>query len=428
MQPAARIQAAIEILRELSETSRPVDRSMAAYFRVRRYAGGKDRAAISQRVYDVLRRRGELMWRCGEDAGPRLQVLASLVLDGSLSAADMAQLCDGERHAPVPLDATERARLDGLSEDRGAIPDWVTGNYPAWLDDALTQSFGAAKLDEMRAMNLRAPVDLRVNSLKTTADKVLRALDEDGIAAAPGALARDCLRLDEPHDLSRHKQFTSGRIEIQDQGSQLIALMCQAQPGEQIVDFCAGAGGKTLALAAAMAGRGQVYALDTDARRLGRLKQRLDRAGARNVQLHALTGDADPWLDGLAGTAHRVLVDAPCSGSGAWRRQPDTRWRLTPEMLEGYAEAQGAILRRAAALVRPAGRLVYATCSILAAENQQQAERFLAESADFSLLPAHEVWAQALGDPPDFARDYLHLTPARSGTDGFFVAVFERGA
>ncbi len=438
MRPGARIQSTIELLDEIEAAEAPADRVVSRYFRRRRFAGAADRTAITALVYVVLRRRAELdWWIAGAGAGApegegasRRRVLAALVRLEE-RAAEVEDLCDGGGYSPAPLDDDERALLDrlaGAGPGAAAPPAWVRGNYPQWLDQALRRRFGSDLVDEMRALNRRAPVDLRVNSLKATPDQVLARLGADGIAAEPCRLSPLGVRLGERARITAHSVFSEGLAEVQDEGSQLVALLTDARPGAQVVDLCAGAGGKTLVLAAAMRNRGQVYACDTSHRRLARMAPRLQRAGIRNVQCHRVVSAEDPWLQALAGRAERVLVDAPCSGSGAWRRNPDAKWRLGAAALERYVEVQRGLLASAAALVRPGGRIVYATCSLLGCENEAQVECFLADHPGFDAVPIEGVWSETVGGACPGHGPSLMLTPHRHGVDGFFVAVLERAA
>jgi 16S rRNA (cytosine967-C5)-methyltransferase len=282
----------------------------------------------------------------------------------------------------------------------------------------------------MAGLNAPGPVDLRVNLIKTDRDGARRALAAEKIYAEPTPLSPIGLRLKERAPLSGLAAFKDGLVEVQDEGSQLAALLLGARPGMRIVDFCAGAGGKTLALAAAMKNRGKIVACDTAGWRLDRSGQRLRRAGASNVERHALASERDPWVKRHAKSFDRVLVDAPCLGVGSWRRNPDAKWRSTPQDLAELQVRQHDILASAARLVKPGGRLAYVTCSLLIEENEAQAERFLAETADFALVPMTQAWAETIGTPcptpTPYGGDFLRLTPAQHGTDGFFVALFER--
>lgn len=428
MTPGARIEAALQALLTIAESSRNVDAVLREFFRARRYAGSRDRRAVTELVYDLLRRQGELMWRCGEDASPRRMMLAFLTRHQGTGLPALEALFDGAGYGPAALSDDERGWLASLAN--GATPPvWAEGNFPAWLADDLAPQFGDDLLAEMTALNQPASVDLRVNTLRAAAADVAAALAEDGIETTPGRWSPDALRLAAPQAVQNHPLFQQGVFEIQDEGSQLVAWMTDAQPGEQIVDLCAGAGGKTLAMAAAMRNSGQVYAFDNNGKRLARIKPRAERAGARNVQTHHI-GQIAALARELVGKADRVLVDAPCSGTGTWRRHPSDRWRLTPAHLEAHHAAQPALLRQGAELIRPGGRLVYATCSVLVSEDQAPVRAFLAEHDDFRALPLAEVWAEALPDvemPGDAAVDPgMLVTPRRHGCDAFYVAVLER--
>ncbi len=432
MRADARVQAAIDLLGKILAGADPADRAVFSFFRARRYAGAKDRAAIAERVYNILRHRAELLWRLG-GAGvarpsPRDLCFGALVLLEETPANELEALFTGEGHGPKQLDDAERHRFDDLVRQPsvGEVPAWVRGNYPAWLEAPLRARFGAALDEEAAAFARRAPLDLRVNTLRTDRAGALAALDVIGITAAPTPYSPLGLRLEASGSVTRTEAYRRGLFEIQDEGAQIVALLVGADTGQQVVDLCAGAGGKSLALAAVLQNRGQIYACDIDRRRLGRMQRRLVRAGTRNVQLHRLGGADDPWYANHEGTAHRVLVDAPCSGAGTWRRNPDVLWRLSPDSLASHNAAQLKILDAAAPLVRPGGRLIYATCSIFAQENEEVVTAFLAGAAEFTPVPIAVVWAQTLDGDCPAEGDYLTLSPARHGTDGFFVAILER--
>ncbi len=448
MTPSARLQAAIELLGAIENAMTvgpPADRVVSSFFSQRRYAGSKDRAAVADTVYGVLRCRAELVWRldragevpaCPEACSRRL-VLAYEVLGLGLSPADLAALCDGGRYAPAPLEPSEAACLDALASglDDGApgdAPGHVRGNYPQWLDEKLRKRFGGELPEQMAAFAERASVDVRVNLLRTTRDKARAALVAEGIETEPCRLSPVGLRLVERASLGGGAAFRRGMVEVQDEGSQIVCLLTDARPGMQVLDLCAGAGGKTLGIAAAMAGKGQVYACDVNRSRLERMRPRLKRAAAHNVQLRHIVSENDPWLGELGGGIDRVLVDAPCSGSGTWRRNPDLKWRLTPEGLDRHVATQRRLMQAAAPLVKVGGRLVYATCSILPRENEDQVDAFIAENPDFRILPVGDIWPDAVGGqyPSDVLGEgpFLSLTPLRHRTDGFFVAVLERTA
>jgi len=305
-------------------------------------------------------------------------------------------------------------------------PAWVRGNLPEWLVAELEAAFGAALAEELAALNREAPLDLRVNTLKTDRVGALAALAADGLEAAPTPLSPLGLRLSARATLPATAAFRDGLVEVQDEGSQLAALLVDVRPGQAVCDLCAGAGGKTLALAAAMANQGRLLACDVEATRLRPMAPRLRRAGVDLVETQVIAAEDDGWPTDPTESFDRVLVDAPCSGSGAWRRNPDARWRLDPETLAGFAPVQDRLLRGAARLVRPGGRLVYVTCSLLPRENADRVAAFLAEHGDFRPVPIGEVWPHAVGGAPPADGPFLTLTPARQGTDGFFVAILER--
>ena len=306
------------------------------------------------------------------------------------------------------------------------MPRAVANDVPEWLEPYLERVFGKSLEREMAALNASAPIDLRVNLLKTDRETARRALAAAGVRTEPTPWSPIGLRLAERMPLSGLTAFKDGLFDVQDEGSQIAALLAGARPGMRVVDFCAGAGGKTLALAAGMANRGKLVACDVSARRLERAARRLRRAGVGNVERRTLASERDKWVKRHAGGFDRVFVDVPCLGTGTWRRNPDAKWRSRPEDLAELVERQQQILRSAARLVRPGGRLVYATCSLLREEDEAQSEAFLADAPDFSLVPAARAWEETIGGNSPGGEDYLFLTPARHGTDGFFVAVFER--
>lgn len=429
MTPGARLQSAIEILGDIFASGRPADRIFDTWSRSSRYAGSKDRTAVSEIVFTVLRRRAELAAACGDEA-PRLLAFAALYLIEGRPLADVEALAEGTRHAPAPLTDEERAALEAASLPGADAPPHIRFNYPEFLHAEFERAFGPRIEAEMAAMLDRAPTDLRVNTLKSTRDKALAALAEAGIAAEPCALSPWGIRLLARANLPGLALFRDGAIEIQDEGSQLACLLSGVKPGEQVVDLCAGGGGKSLALAAMMGNRGQIYACDIDGRRLGGLVPRAERAGIRNLQTRVLEpfrpGEADASFADLDARADCVLVDAPCSGTGAWRRSPDARWRMTPEMLAGYRAAQDEVLARGARLMRPGGRLVYVTCSLLPSENEDRVAAFTAANPGFAQEDWLDHWPDGLPALPSPAGGSLRLSPATAGTDGFFIAILRR--
>jgi 16S rRNA (cytosine967-C5)-methyltransferase len=358
-------------------------------------------------------------------------VLRTLVTDWGMAPDQVAALCNGSRFAPPPLSDAE---LEGLG--RALPPDappHVRGDYPEWLAPELERAFGGRAAEQGTALAGRAPVDLRVNTLKATREKVLKALARFHPEPAPHAPLGIRIWQAPGPGRSPHVEAEAGHgkgwFEVQDEGSQVATLLAGARPKRQVLDLCAGAGGKTLGLAAAMENSGQLYAYDADRLRLRPIFERLKRAGARNVQVLP-AGDA-ATLAGLEGRLDLVLIDAPCTGSGVWRRRPDAKWRLKPEMLAARQAEQEAVLEQGAKLVKPGGRLAYVTCSVLPSENRDRVDAFLARHPDFRLLPWRPLWEAALGTPPvasaDGSEDTLLMTPLSHGTDGFFVAVMERG-
>ena len=434
MTPAARIADAIDALARIEAEERPAEGLLRGIFRSRRYIGAKDRRAISDLVYGVLRHVARLDWWIarvtGRSGAARSRVIAELGLCLGASPDELSALFDGSTYHPPALEPAELGlaeALEGGQLDHPEQPLEVRGEMPAWLLPMVARCLGDDLEGELRALSAPAPLDLRVNPAKSDRAAVRQALSEEGITSEPCVLSPLGLRVEGRHTLPSLASYRDGWFEVQDEGSQLVALLTDARPGQAVLDLCAGAGGKTLALAAAMAGEGRLVALDLDLRRLERARPRLARAGATDVELRGVSPD-DPWLGEQAGTFDRVLVDAPCSGSGAWRRQPDARWRLTLERLADYRRSQEQSLDMAAPLVGPGGRLIYATCSLIESENQAQCTTFLARHDGFRPLSAAKVWREVLGSDGLCDDDYLVLTPARHGTDGFFVALFEREA
>ncbi|MBE7246774.1 MAG: RsmB/NOP family class I SAM-dependent RNA methyltransferase, partial [Actinomycetospora chiangmaiensis] len=368
--PAARCASAIDVLADITERRRPAADALKDWGLAHRFAGSGDRAGIASLVYDALRRRASAAWIMGAET-PRALLLGSLRLQQGLAAPSIAALFSGERFAPSPLDAEEKTRLETASLD-GAPPE-VAGDAPAFALPELEATLGADLIPELKALARRAPLDLRVNALKGGRDAILPVLE--GYGAVPTAHAPQGVRIPVGADgrgpaLHVEAEFLEGWYEIQDEGSQLAALLADAQPGETVVDLCAGGGGKTLALAAAMGNAGRLIATDGDPRRLAPIHERLRRSGAvaevRTPRGGKLRTDV---LADLDGTVDRVLVDAPCTGSGTWRRNPDAKWRLRPGSLATRKAEQAIVLDRAARLVRPGGRIVYVTCSLLPSEN-----------------------------------------------------------
>lgn len=435
MTPAARLQAAIDLLTEIAATPRPADGVVQGFLRARRYMGGGDRRAVTERVYGLLRRHARLGWWTG-DGSPRERLIADLVLSDGLDATALKGLFTGHGHAPAPLTAAEQdlaRRLSGQPLAPLEMPEAARLELPAWILPRLTEALGDDWRRVVAVLNTEAPLDLRVNALKAEREAARAALAEDGIATEPGPLAPLALRVGGRVNLAATRAFREGLVEVQDAGSQLAAALVGAAPGMAVCDLCAGAGGKTLALAGAMGNQGRLVACDVSQGRLDRARARMRRAGVQNVTVRVLDTPGRRWLKRQSRTFDRVLIDAPCGGSGTWRRNPDARWRMDEDRLKALTAEQDALLTRAARLARPGGgRIVYVTCSLLRAENEDRIAAFLETEAGqaYRPVPVAQVWAEAdLPAPCPMPGDAtaVRLSPADHDTDGFFVAVLERG-
>jgi len=415
VRPAARLQMAIEILDALESTDQPLDRFLRDWFRTRRFAGSKDRAAISERIFEIARHRASFAWRIGSKT-PRALVIASVLQEGY---APERYFC-GEGYGPAALSANERSAI--ATPPAGEPPLHVRGEFPHFLEPELTCAFGANLLAEMLALQARAPVDLRVNALKRERTDVLEELRGAGFAAEAAPFSPVGIRLASATPaLGTSAPFENGAFEFQDEAAQIAALLCAAKPCERVLDLAAGAGGKSLALAAMMKNQGEIVACDIRQTALQRLALRAARAGATIIQTHLLNPDPPQ------GSFDVVLVDAPCSGTGTWRRQPELRWRLTPETLAMRITTQDALLDQAANRVRAGGRLIYATCSLLPCENEDRIEAFLSRHTEFAVRPCAEVWRESVDTavPKGMAR-FFRASPLTTGTDGFFTCVMEK--
>ncbi len=426
MRMGGRIAGAIDILKDIFERHRPASEALSDWGKSHRFAGSTDRHAIGTLVFDTLRKRNSLSARMG-DGRPRALVLAALRDLWTLSPETIAKDCAAE-HGPGPLNDTEMAALSRvLRED---LPPHITGDIPEWLLPSFEKLFGARAAEEGAALARRAPIDLRANTLKAGRDEVLDLLKR--FQAEAGPLSPNAVRIPPPgHDkrnanVEAEPAHGQGFFEIQDAGSQVAALMTGAKPGESVADICAGAGGKTLALAAMMKNEGRLVAYDSDRHRLRPIFERLQRAGATNVEVIAAE-DSRKLTSQLYDC---VVIDAPCSGSGSWRRKPDAKWRLTPKQLQQRLKEQYQVLEQGAALVKPGGRLAYITCSLLPEENTGQADAFLSRHPDFKIIPYKQQWRAAIGgDAPksaDGSETTLLLTPAQHATDGFFIALLRK--
>ncbi|HWA62899.1 MAG TPA: RsmB/NOP family class I SAM-dependent RNA methyltransferase [Caulobacteraceae bacterium] len=420
MRDGGRIAAAIEVMADIETRHRPARLALKAWGDQARYAGAKDRAFVSGLVLDVLRRRRSLGWmmEAGDD---RARVLGALRILWGWPVERIEAAC-AEQHGPGALTEAELRRLKAPQSLEDAPPP-VWGDYPDWLEGPLERAFGEARAMEGQALAARAPVDLRVNTLKSDLAHVTKALET--FAPEPLGVLPDAVRIPAPAASERaapveaSPAFEKGWFEVQDLGSQIAAAAAGEVKGRQVLDLCAGGGGKTLALAAAMENKGQLYAYDADARRLADTVRRSQRAGVRNLQIRSPIEKA-PLAD-LEGRMDLVFVDAPCTGSGTWRRHPDAKWRLTERQLDQRTAEQDKALDEAARFVKPGGRVVYVTCSLLAEENEDRIAAFLARAPGFETTPVEGPASRFL-TPQGFAR----LTPRTAGTDGFFVATLKR--
>ncbi|MDV6329541.1 RsmB/NOP family class I SAM-dependent RNA methyltransferase [Asticcacaulis sp. 201] len=438
MTPAARLQAAIEILDQLSGTRATAEAVLKQWGQANRYAGSKDRRAIADRVYRCLRGKQRLLWamQADERGAGRALVLASLSLVDGLSIPEIEVLFSGEGYGPKALSQAERERLEG---GEGEAPAWVTTGLPQFVVSRFETQFGADWPAEATALMMpRAPIDLRVNGNKTTREAMIEALEADGLSPEPTPFSKYGIRLsaEPPPNLVKLDIYQSGQIEIQDEGSQLAAFIAGAGllPGAaKVVDFCAGGGGKTLALAQMMDGNGDIYACDVVEKRLKAIEPRLLRAGASAHFMHFFDPDDTAQLEVLKG-ADLLLVDAPCSGSGTWRRHPEEAHRLSEDKVAALHTLQTQILDRAAQCVKIGGRLVYVTCSVLDDENARTADAFEAAHPFFDALPIHTLlehgglYIDHTARLTKLARTghRLSLTPHTTQTDGFFIAAYTR--
>jgi 16S rRNA (cytosine967-C5)-methyltransferase len=404
------------LLAEVLKFTGPADATTSRFFRAHPKLGHSERGVIAEAVFAVLRRRMEFAHLAESGSGSparRLALLGLMQTAGRTAVKPFVSEAEGEW-------------LERVSKiDPASLPQRIRMNLPDWIYEALAKRFEAEELVQLAAsLNYPAPLDLRANPIKATRDDVLQALEKAGIDAGAMPFAPFGVRVADKPPLTKLDAFQNGWIEVQDEGSQLLCSLVAPRRGEMIVDFCAGAGGKTLALGAMMRSTGRLYAFDISERRLAKLKPRLARSGLSNVNPVLIDSEHDAKIKRLAGKIDRVLVDAPCSGLGTLRRNPDLKWRQSPESIGELTPKQTSILASAARLVKKGGRLVYATCSILEAENEAVVAQFLADHPEFALVPARDVLAEQRIDLE--MGDYLSLWPHRHATDGFFAAVLER--
>ncbi|RZJ18188.1 MAG: RsmB/NOP family class I SAM-dependent RNA methyltransferase [Brevundimonas sp.] len=433
MTPSARLAAAASVLDSITQSRQPAEAVLKAWGQQNRYAGSKDRRAVADRVYRVLRARGRLVWAMGGREDGRALVIGSLSLIDGLSLEEIEALHSGEGYGPRPLSKQERSRITAPA---GELPGWVAAGLPEFVVEDFKATFGDRWAEEAHELMVpRAPIDLRVNGAVATVEEVEAELRAAGLTPERTPWSEWGLRLtsEPPPNIQALDGFKAGRFEIQDEGSQLACWLAAAQPGTTVVDYCAGGGGKTLGLAQAMAGQGTLVAGDVVQKRLNNIRPRLERAGIE-ADLRLL-GQNGGGIEDLNNQADLVFVDAPCSGSGTWRRHPEDAWRLTPDEVERLHALQVRILGQAAQLVRPGGRLVFVTCSMLSRENEATADAFEAAHDDFRPVPiADALTAPGLTDAArarlgELAQGHrLRLSPLTAGTDGFFVALYERAA
>lgn len=425
MRLGGRLAAAIEVLEDMERRHRPAADALKDWGLSHRFAGSGDRGAIGNIVYDALRRKRSAGWLLGSDTA-RATAFGALLIEWGETPATLNAALDGDRFAPAPLSEDElRSVASRTFED---APDVIRADCPDWCAPLLEQSFGDDWIAEGRALSARPPLDLRVNTLKSASDTVIAELA--GTGASPGSLDPDAIRIPPIDGSGRHPNvqaepaFQKGWFEVQDEGSQAVARLAGALPDMQVLDYCAGAGGKTLALSAAMQNTGQIFAHDSEKQRLAPIFDRLRRADSRNVQV-VKPGE----LDGLAGAMDIVLIDAPCTGSGTWRRRPDAKWRLSRKQLEVRKAEQTKILGEAARFVKPGGLIAYITCSVFEEENGARIEAFLGGTPGFAPADHTALWRQKFAGKEDKARiasTGISLTPATTGTDGFFFSALRK--
>jgi len=432
MRDAARIQTAIEILENISKSRVPMDNALRDYLKNRRYIGSKDRKYIVEMVYDCVRATARLGWWLDhskvEDT-PRHRVIAFLALSG-LTAHDIEIRFVEETHCPAPLNEVETKlmhQLIGQSFENDEMGEAVKAECPPVYEERLKALWGDDFVSQMQAMLEPAPLDLRVNTIKLTRDEAQNSLKKDDVETIKTPYAPNGLRsIGKPY-MSATKAFHKGFVEIQDEGSQLISFVCNVKPGMRVLDYCAGGGGKTLGLAAAMEGKGIIYACDNDSRRLEKGRRRYKKADVHNIEVRSLEEEKNrKWLRRQKGAMDIVLVDAPCSSSGTWRRNPDLRWTQYGPSIEEIKQSQAEILERVADKVKIGGRLVYATCSLFTEENEEQIGAFLDNHPEYEMVNIEENWPEHKESQNPKTGQYLRLTPKDHKTDGFFTAVLTR--
>lgn len=435
MHEAARLSASIELLAACESTwntprSLPTDIVINRYFKERRYIGSKDRGAIAALTYLIIRNYASLGWCVMQHGleGTRALAIAALLLMEKKKLPVLQNLFSGEQFAPSRLTAAESAFAKAIAGQEllhKDMPDHARYNYPQWLESDLKSSLGDKWKEELQALAQEAPVDLRTNTLLTTRDALIAALRKEGYEAEPTPHSPIGVRLSKRGPVFTSATFKQGWFEMQDEGSQLVSLMLGAKPGQKVIDFCAGAGGKTLAIAAEMRNKGRILAWDTSEKRLKQMPERLRRAKVDNVQMHALESEHDAFVKRHKDSADAVLIDAPCSGSGTWRRNPDLKWRFHAKDLQEIVALQQRVLSSAARLVKPEGHLLYVTCSTLQKENEQQIDAFMSQHENFRVVMEDNLCSK-LDHRKTSTAGMLRLTPLHDGTDGFFASLLQR--
>lgn len=427
MRLGGRLAAAIEVIEDMRQRKRPAADALKDWGLSHRFAGSGDRSAIGNLVYDALRRRRSAAWLVGEDTA-RAEVFGAYLIETGRQPEDLNAELDGDKFAPLPLGRDE---LNGMAgRPFSAAPDAIRADCPEWCAPLMQAAYGDDWITEAAALSARPPLDLRVNTLLSDRETVLRELAE--VSAMATNIAPQGVRIAPISGDGRHPNvqvepaFQKGWFEVQDEGSQIAAELTGVQPGQQVLDYCAGGGGKTLALAALMKNQGRITAHDSEKQRLAPIFDRLRRSGVENVDVIARTSDLEP----LSGQMDLVLIDAPCTGSGTWRRKPDAKWRLGERQLDARRADQTKILDAASRFVKPGGTLAYVTCSVFDAENRDQAAAFLERHKDFEAVDHVALWSarfpEAQGRARVDARLGVRLSPALSGTDGFYFCAMTR--
>ena len=434
MTPAARYQATIDLWTKIMQARIPMDNICGDYFRTRRFIGSKDRANIAERVYNMMRAYARLGWWCnrvGLDDTPRSRVLLTAVIVDGKTPEEIPTLFNGNKYHPDELSELENKAISLIKTNvlnHEDMPLAVKNECPENAIEKLQEIFGDAFEQEMQAMLNPANLDIRVNTIKISREDAMASLAKDEIETENCPYSPVGLRLKSKAYLAHSKAFKKGFVEIQDEGSQLLALICGAKPGQQVLDYCAGGGGKTLALAAAMQGKGRIVAMDIEEKRLSKAKPRLIKADVHNYELRPILEEKHrKWFKRQKETFDVALIDAPCTSSGTWRRNPDLRWNTYGPSADKIEAMQADILEKVWQSVKKNGRIVYATCSLFKSENEDQVDAFLTAHPNFKLILVAQAWSEAgLQDPCPVDGDYFRLTPAQHKTDGFFAAILER--